>query len=241
MKETSASEAAAARLPADAVEAWQESFLGDLPGHLAERLLENASLYSAPSGEILLRGQAPNEAAAFLILSGLVRVYLTSKEGRQATTRYAGRSEIVGLPPILTGDIPVTIEAVTESDVVRMSARDFRALASREVAVAWATACYLARQLRTGNETLGANIFFPVRARVARHLLDLAERTPAGLVVGVQHQYIADAIGSVREVVSREMKRLADEGVISRAGGGIVIHKPADLHVIASGERPRGS
>ena len=49
------------------------------------------------------------------------------------------------------------------------------------------------------------NMFLPVQARVARHLIDLASLQDDVLVVTAGHQEIADAIGSVREVVSRAL------------------------------------
>jgi CRP/FNR family transcriptional regulator len=74
------------------------------------------------------------------------------------------------------------------------------------------------------------NVFLSVRQRVARHLLDLAvQEQPAGLVVHASHQDIADAIGSVREVVSRVIRELRTEGLVTRSGDTIVLPNPAGL------------
>jgi len=46
------------------------------------------------------------------------------------------------------------------------------------------------------------------------------------LVVSASHRDIADAIGSVREVVSRAILWLRDEGLIRRSGRVYVLHAP---------------
>lgn len=52
-------------------------------------------------------------------------------------------------------------------------------------------------------EFLGDNLFGSVQQRVSCHLLDLASNSADGMIVKVDQQELADAIGSVREVVAR--------------------------------------
>jgi CRP-like cAMP-binding protein len=63
-------------------------------------------------------------------------------------------------------------------------------------------------------------------------MLDLAERDAGQLVVAASQQDIADAIGSVREVVSRAVLWLRDEGLIRRSGRVYVLDNPAGLHAM---------
>ena len=60
-------------------------------------------------------------------------------------------------------------------------------------------------------------MFQPLRARVARHLLDLSVRESRGLVVHVTQDDLAHSVGSVREVIARALKSLDDDGLIERA------------------------
>lgn len=216
--------------------AWTNSFLSDLPGHLRSRLLDGSAWQRLDPAELLLSGDASGARAGIhLILDGLVRVYLRGRDGRQATVRYATHGEVIGLPPVLVVGMTIWAEAVTQVEVVRFSSRRFLSLAACNIELAWPTARYLALQLSSTNDLLAADIFLPVRARIARHLLDLAQREGDHLVVAARHQHIADAIGSVREVVSREMRRLANEGLIERVADKTVLLDPAMLHRISSG------
>jgi CRP-like cAMP-binding protein len=64
--------------------------------------------------------------------------------------------------------------------------------------------------------------------------MDLAVSRDGVLVVAEGHQEIAEAVGSVREVVSRTLVRLRDDGIVDRSGGETILLDPAALHAIAA-------
>lgn len=220
--------------------AWKNCYLADLPAPLSALLLDESMVVEVEPADLMLRwGSQTNDSAIYLVLAGLVRVYLVGPEGRQATVRYATHGDVIGLPPLLVAGMNIWAEAITEVSAIRLSSRRFLALAEQHVELAWPTAQYVAQQLASTNDVLAADIFLPVRARIARHLLDLAVRHPDGLLVPASHQRLADAIGSVREVVSREMRRFAAEGLIRRVDGCTRLENPAELHRISTAPRPR--
>ena len=71
--------------------------------------------------------------------------------------------------------------------------------------------------------------FTTVRHRLANYLLRLAQksgkRTPEGLLVSlpITNQELAAQIGTVRELVSRNLSRLQAEGVVKIDGRDILI------------------
>jgi CRP/FNR family transcriptional regulator len=79
-----------------------------------------------------------------------------------------------------------------------------------------------------------------VRQRVARHLLDLASarvgeppasdhRAGRELIVQVSQQDLANAVGTVREVVVRVLRELRQDGVVRTERDRIVLLEPARL------------
>lgn len=67
--------------------------------------------------------------------------------------------------------------------------------------------------------------FATVRRRVARHLLDFASEGQRGseLVTAIGRQQLADAVGTVREVVVRALRELREEGLLRTERARIVI------------------
>ena len=68
-----------------------------------------------------------------------------------------------------------------------------------------------------------------VYGRVARVLLDMAEDEDGAMVVKrkVSKQDIAKMIGASREMVSRVMRDLQDQQLITESGGRILLHNLA--------------
>ena len=80
--------------------------------------------------------------------------------------------------------------------------------ARRDAAVAYALSEELSRRLDETLQQIAINAFGSVRQRVASQLLELAttkDRSDGRLSAHLSQQELADAVGSVREVVSRAL------------------------------------
>jgi CRP/FNR family transcriptional regulator len=72
--------------------------------------------------------------------------------------------------------------------------------------------------------------------RVARHLAAVALRGPDGRAVArISHQRLADAVGTVREVISRQLNGLRTDGVIETQPGRVILVDEDRLEDIAAG------
>jgi len=122
--------------------------------------------------------------------------------------------------------------------VFRISARTLTAAARHDPRVSWAIAEELNRRLYAVLEQTAVNAFGSVRQRVAAHLLDLAsdrQRPRGRLVAHVSQQELADAAGSVREVVARALRDLRAAGIVATAADSVVILDPARLYAESGG------
>ena len=215
-------------LPEEWTQAIKASFLGRLPPHTWRPLFDRAhELEATPKTILYPETEQERRDHLVLILDGLVRVYRTSRSGREVTLRYARRGDVLGLPSVVAQVSPAAAQAVIATRVVAMSAQDLRARAQQDSKLAWAMAEEMAGSLFNIQDRLAHNVFAPVRSRVARYLLDVA--TPAAgehageHVVTASHEDIADAIGTVREVVARTLGTFRDEGLTRRTETGIVL------------------
>jgi CRP/FNR family transcriptional regulator, cyclic AMP receptor protein len=213
-----------------ALSALRESFLSVLPPDNLEKLSVDAIRLDVPAGGVFYReGDSPRLA---LVLGGLIRVYLTSPEGRQATVRYARRGEVLGAPLVVGGAVDVRGQALVDSTLVMLNVRTLRDLAQSDARVAWMVAEEVTRRLFAVLEAFSGTAFGTVRQRVARHLLDLAaeRQRDSKLLAPVSQQDLADAVGTVREVVARVLRELRDAGLVETTRSGVLIIDPARLH-----------
>jgi CRP-like cAMP-binding protein len=233
-------------------DAWASSCLAGVPARLGRLLLAEAREAHVAAGELFYRGAAHDELPmCALVASGQLRIYRQTDTGRQVTMMYHFAGALAGIPSLLSrgarrdaeaarelwvmlGGRRVYAEALQDSLLLRFSASQFLHLAQTEAALAWPLATYLARNEAITEHMLTDDMFLSVRARVARHLIDLAVLDDGELAVCLGHQEIADAIGSVREVATRAMLDMRRAGLLTRKGHKTVLADVEQLRLIAS-------
>jgi CRP/FNR family transcriptional regulator, cyclic AMP receptor protein len=212
------------------------SFLAGLPPVLVGRLRDEGERADYPAGTTVY--QAGSEPRAALVVRGLLRVFLTSAEGRQVTVRYARPGDVLGIAVLVGGPASTGVQTVEPSSVFRISARALTEAARRDPRVSWAIAEELNRRLYEVLEQTAVNAFGSVRQRVAAHLLDLAsdrQRPHGRLAARVSQQELADAAGSVREVVARVLRDLRVAGIVATTADSVVILDAARLYAESGG------
>ena len=214
-------------------------FLFALPREAAERLLAEAILINLPAGALVYRDE--ESPRLIVVVRGLLRVFLTSADGRQVTVRYVRSGDVAGLALVVGGPAPESIQAMTSALVLAFRVDTLRALLATDPGVARACAEELTRQLYRALGDISEQAFLSVRQRLVRQLLLLATAGPdAELIVHAGQQELADAIGSVREVVTRNLHQLHEEGLIDISRDVLTIRDPVALAELA-GEPAPGS
>lgn len=215
----------------DVEHAMAGSFLGRMSPDLVRALLANGLRGEYPAGTTIYPpGSAPR---TLLVVEGLLRVYLGSPDGRQVTVRYARGCDVLGIAVLVGGPADVGVQTLARSILYRLDATLLAASARSDGTVAWALAEELNRRLYENLQQTAVNAFGSVRQRVALHLLDLAsaQQEPGGrLVARVSQQELAEAVGSVREVVARVLRDLRVTGLVATVPEGVAILDPAGLH-----------
>jgi CRP/FNR family transcriptional regulator, cyclic AMP receptor protein len=217
-------------------DALARSFLAELPAEVVGRLRDEGERADYPAGTTVYR--AGSEPRAALVVHGLVRVYLESAEGRQVTVRYARPGDVLGIAVLVGGPVGVGVQAVEPSGLFRISSRTLTAAAHHDPRVSWAIAEELNRRLYDSLEQTAVNAFGSVHQRVAAHLLDLAsaqQHPDDRLVARVSQQELADAVGSVREVVSRALRDFRVAGMVATNADSVVILDPTRLYAESAG------
>jgi CRP/FNR family transcriptional regulator, cyclic AMP receptor protein len=213
--------------------ALRRSFFAGLPPTSWEDLFTNAREHAAPAGEVLHRESAGANPHLFLVVSGLVRVFRTAQSGREVTLRHARTGSVVGLYSVVANRTPAAIQAVTDTRIVNIPVEPFRKRAQTDAGLAYAIAQDMTVSLFEIQERLVHNVFTPVSSRVAHYLLDVATLSDDGYVVTANHQEIADAVGSVREVVARVLAGMRSAGDIRSSNRMIILSNREALNRLA--------
>jgi CRP/FNR family transcriptional regulator len=208
-----------------------------LPEPALQRLLIRARLVRVPAGSVIHREGETGELLE-LVVGGLVRVFVTAPDGRSLTVRYARHGALIGVASMYATRfrMPAGIQVVVEGDLLRLSPDVVRRAAAEDPRVADALLRELADRVLSFIHEIPDSAFTSVRQRIARHLLDLAAQDSSAntgarprLTVSVSQRELAEAVGSVREVVVRTLRDLRESGVISTHRDHIVILDPLRL------------
>jgi CRP/FNR family transcriptional regulator, cyclic AMP receptor protein len=221
---------------ADLRRAISMSHLGGLPPAALAELLAGAVRAKVPAGSVTHR-EGEHAPHLELVVSGVVRVFVTAPDGRTMTIRYCRSGALIGVMSLFAAGftLPATIQALVDADVLRLAPGAARTAGERDVRVARA---FLAEQSERAMNfmcEIPGGAFATMRQRVARHLLDLAsERAsqPARgqeLAAPVSQRELADAVGTVREVVVRVLRELREDGLVRTERDRIVIVDPDHL------------
>lgn len=168
-------------------------------------------------------------AGLFVIEKGHLRIFKSSPNGREQVLSIDGPgSSIAELPVFDGGNYPASTSAVDEARVYFIRKEDFYSLCLVHPRVALKVLKVVGARLRRLVGIIEELSFTSVRARLIASLLRLAEggkKTPAGVEAQLpaSNQELASQIGTVRELVSRNMSRLQAEGLIRVEGKTVLI------------------
>ncbi len=179
--------------------------------------------------EIIVAEDEPTSGFYFL-RSGKARIYRTGTEGREQTLRLIVPGDTFGEVPVFDhGPNPSTVEAIDPSVVLLIPSATFLAIVEANPAVATYLLNHFARRLRSFTQLIQQVSTQTVQSRLARYLYQLAREegvaTPEGIVVPreITQQDLASLLGSVREVISRSLHVMAEDGIVEVRRSDILI------------------
>lgn len=167
----------------------------------------------------------------YIVESGQVRIFKTSPSGREQVLGSEGPgASIAELPVFDGGTYPASSSAITETTLLFVSKKDFHALCIEHPDVALKVLRVVGKRLRRLVGIIEELSFTTVRHRLIASLIRLAQRdgkkTPRGIILTLpNNQELAAQIGTVRELISRNLSRLQAEGTIQLDGKLVLIPK----------------
>jgi CRP/FNR family transcriptional regulator, cyclic AMP receptor protein len=179
------------------------------------------------AGRLLYTMGQPAESV-YLVRRGLVKTSLVSPGGQELTLRIYPSGDILGELCVCTGERREQAETLVRSEVVEIPLVTLLRRIRQDPQAALDFASVVCDHLAAAHEGLRSLAFDPVSERLARALLELADRLgEAGAGVArighyITQEELAHMIGARREVVSGLLNRLRTEGLISYTRRGLI-------------------
>jgi len=191
-------------------------------------LAERAVPRTYTKGELVFSEGDPC-TGLFVIESGRLRIFKSSPGGREQVLTVEGPgSSVAELPVFDGGTYPASTSAVDNARVYFISRPDFHSLCLVHPQVPLKVLKVVGARLRKLVGIIEELSFTTVRSRLIALLLRLAhsgKKTPAGIEIQLpaSNQELASEIGTVRELVSRNLSRLQAEELIHMDAKTVVI------------------
>ena len=203
------------------------------PGEL-ERIAQVAIPRSFPKGARVFH-EGDTSDACYVIRSGEVRVTREHPDGRAIALATLGPGELVGELAMIDGGVrSASVEALTDVDLLAVSATDMRGLLERNAQITAKLVVALTKRLRETNERISRQSFQTVPSRVAGVLSQLvseenAEQGRDGVTIRMNQADLAQLAGTSRESVSRFLAVLERAGVVRVGRGRVTVLEPPRL------------
>ena len=166
----------------------------------------------------------------FLVASGKIRIFKLSPAGREQVLAVEGPgSSFAELPVFDGGNYPASASAMEDAEVLFISRKDFQNFCREHPEVALKVLAVVGARLRRLVGIIEDLSFTTVRHRLIALILRLAQANGTASKEGVRveltktHQDLAAELGTVRELVSRNLSRLQAEGFLEVDGRKIII------------------
>jgi len=165
----------------------------------------------------------------FMILEGRIRVTILGDDGREIILTILGPGDFFGEMALLDNEPrSATAIAAEDTELLCLHRSDFQKIATKRSITAGLIKV-LTQRLRRANHQIQTLALLDVYGRVARVILDMAREEGRRLKDGriafrrATHQELASRIGTTRETVTRMLKDLERQGMISVDGREIVL------------------
>ena len=190
------------------------------------------------SGELLFSEGEPC-SGLYIIARGKVRIFKTSVNGREQVLAVNVPGESVAELPVFDGgSYPASAVAMEESEIAFISRRDFHAFCIEHPEVPLKVLSVVGARLRRLVGIIEELSFTTIRQRLIAVLVKFAQTQGMETERGIEfqlpatHQELANQLGTVRELISRNLMRLQAEGLLDVDARQIVVKDLKGLNAL---------
>jgi CRP-like cAMP-binding protein len=177
----------------------------------------------------------------FIVVSGKIRVFQQNAEGREQVMHVDTAGAVIAEVPVFDdGPYPASAIAELDAELLFIDKRDMHQFCGQYPTLALTALRLMAARVRRHAQLVEALSFHDVEHRLASFLMKEVKQGGApiqgrvALRLVLSNQAIASRIGSVRDVVSRALARLKEDGLIEMKGRTLIIPNVQALQAYAA-------
>ena len=161
--------------------------------------------------------QGEDARGFFVVLSGRVKVFKLSLEGKEQILHLFGPGEPIGEVPVFAGEtFPAHAQALEASELLFLPGQRLRELFREDPSLAMNMLGVLSRRLREFTRLIEDLSLKELPARLAAYILELQELRPEAeeLTLDMTKGTLAKILGTSQETLSRMFRRMSEAGLI---------------------------
>ncbi len=166
----------------------------------------------------------------FIVLSGSVKVFKDSKDGREIILHLLRRASLLAEVPLFEGGTyPANAEALEHTELLYIDKNRFISLLDTSPKLTRKMLIGLAKKVRVLSEKIENLTLHDVTSRLAHYFVreiviaNRAELPEPFLRLELPWSTIASQLGTARETISRSLKRLQDSKIIKLTGHTLTV------------------
>ena len=210
-------------------------YFADLTKQEMRALATRVSKKHLQRGELLF-GEGDSCMGLFMVVTGEIRLFNLSPSGREQVLAVRGPGRSFGDPVVFDGgNHSASAAALEDTEVLFISRTDFQNFCREHPDVMFKVIAEVGSRLRHLVEIIQDLSFTTVRQRLIAMVLRLAQTSGTASTEEVHveltetHEELAAELGTVRELVSRNLRQLQVEGFLEVNGRTIIVKDLAAL------------
>ena len=199
----------------------QTQLFSDLTAEERASVTGHIAIREFQKGQVILFEEDANKYM-YSVLSGEVKVFYTTEEGKESIVAFHGAGESFGEVSLIDQQtIPATVVALENSLVLIIGRDDFFEILRTQPKVMYKLLLLLTGRLRLAWNQVRMLHFKDASYRILTSIKDLSaergESVPEGVLLKLRltHQNIADMTGLTRETVTRVIDKWKKKGLLS--------------------------
>jgi CRP/FNR family transcriptional regulator len=204
-------------------------------------LTAQAAFRKYKAGEMVLGEEDPIKSF-YVVISGQLKLYRSSSEGKEQTLQLLGPGDPFGLcTAFATDSFPASAMAIVESTVLLIPGTVMEATAMQEPALLLNIIQILSQRLKESMTLIESLALKELPGRLAsflRHSLPAGDTKAkkAAIRLTISQRELSKILGATPEALSRTLRKMANDGILSTSGRVITILDHHALESLAEGE-----